>query len=154
MKTTTYTIHRGTVRTSEALFTHRLGIYERQDRARFNLSALDRHSPARHAAETEIKNATARAEEASKMHLVPFVPPYVPAKASRVFQGLKSCTSPRRADIARQRALFAAAIGTPEQARASGFKWYETDIKNAKITIGGHEITGAYTETSIGYTAR
>ena len=96
MKTTTYTIHRGTVRTSEALFTHRLGIYERQDRARFNLSALDRHSPARHAAETEIKNATARAEEASKMHLVPFVPPYVPAKASRVFQGLKSCTSPRR----------------------------------------------------------
>ncbi len=93
----TYTIHRGTVRTSEALFTHRLGIYERQDRARFNLSALDRHSPAHRAAETELKNATARADEASKMHLVPFVTPYVPAKASRVYPALKTCTSPRRA---------------------------------------------------------
>lgn len=105
-------------------------------------------------AQVELKNATARADEASKMHLVPFVAPYVPAKASRVFPALKTCTSPRRAAIARQRALFAASIGTPEQARASGFKWYETDIKNAKITIDGHEITGAYTETSLGYTAR
>jgi hypothetical protein len=42
-----------------------------------------------------------------------------------VFPALKTCTSPRRAAIARQRALFAASIGTPEQARASGFKWYE-----------------------------
>jgi len=33
-----------------------------------------------------------------------FVPPYVPAKASRVFPALKTCTSPRRATIARQRA--------------------------------------------------
>jgi hypothetical protein len=106
------------------------------------------------AAQAELKNASARADEASKMHLVPFVPPYVPAKASRVFPALKTCTSPRRAAIASQRALFAASIGTPEQARASGFKWYETDIKNAKITIDGHEITGAYTETSLGYTAR
>ena len=106
------------------------------------------------AAQAELKNASARADEASKMHLVPFVPPYVPAKASRVYPALKTCTSPRRAAIARQRALFVAAIGTPEQARASGFKWYETDIKNAKITIDGHEITGAYTETSLGYTAR
>jgi len=88
------------------------------------------------------------------MHLVTFVPPYVPAKASRAYPALKTCTSPRRAAIACQRALFSAAIGTPEQARASGFKWYETDIKNAKITIDGHEITGAYTETSLGYTAR
>lgn len=106
------------------------------------------------AAQAELKNASARADEASKMHLVPFVPAYVPAKASRVYPVLKTCTSPRRATIACQRALFSAAIGTPEQARASGFKWYETDIKNAKITIDGHEITGAYTETSIGYTAR
>ena len=106
------------------------------------------------AAQAELKNASARADEASKMHLVPFVPAYVPAKASRVYPAMKTCTSPRRAAIASQRALFAASIGTPEQARASGFKWYETDIKNAKITIGGHEITGAYTETSIGYTAR
>ena len=83
-----------------------------------------------------------------------FVPAYVPAKASRVYPALKTCTSPRRAAITRQRALLAASIGTPEQARASGFKWYETDIKNAKITIDGHEITGAYTETSLGYTAR
>ena len=87
-------------------------------------------------------------------NVVKFVPPYVPAKASRVYPALKTCTSPRRAAIARQRALFAASIGTPEQVRASGFKWYETDIKNAKITIDGHEITGAYTETSLGYTAR
>ncbi len=106
------------------------------------------------AAQAELKNATARADEASTMHLVPFIAPYVPAKASRVYPALKTCTSPRRAAITRQRALLAASIGTPEQARASGFKWYETDIKNAKITIDGHEITGAYTETSLGYTAR
>ena len=48
-------------------------------------------------AQVELKNATARADEASKMHLVPFVPPYVPAKASRVYPAMKTCTSPRRA---------------------------------------------------------
>ena len=185
----TYTIHRGTVRSSFALYHHAMAIYRRHTwanaalgKATANLIAADRDcsrmadlipqgkahsreldmakrnaalaSQVVRAAQPELKNATARATEASKMHLVPFVPPYVPAKASRVYPALKTCTSPRRAAIARQRALFAASIGTPEQARASGFKWYETDIKNAKITIGGHEITGAYTETSIGYTAR
>ena len=49
------------------------------------------------AAQSELKTAAARADEASKMHLVPFVPPYVPTKASRVYPALKTCTSPRRA---------------------------------------------------------
>lgn len=173
----TYTIHRGTVRSSFALYHHVMPIYARHGRAEKALTeatdlvaaengakkmgarvAMARgHKPCSailRAAQAELKNATARADDASKMHLVPFVPAYVPAKASRVYPVLKTCTSPRRATIARQRALFAASIGTPEQARASGFKWYETDIKNAKITIDGHEITGAYTETSLGYTAR
>jgi len=93
----TYTIHRGVVRTSEALFTHRLGIYKRQDRARFNASASAAYSRAKRLAEIELRNANARADEAGKMHLVAFVPPYVPAKASRVYPALKTCTSPRRA---------------------------------------------------------
>jgi len=185
----TYTIHRGTVRSSFALYHHVMPIYARHERANDALgkataAVIESESEERriksisgwdaekvlmlaHAerltaergtilrsAQVELKNATARADEASKMHLVPFVAPYVPAKASRVYPALKTCTSPRRAAITRQRALLAASIGTPEQVRASGFKWYETDIKNAKITIDGHEITGAYTETSIGYTAR
>ena len=121
----TYTIHRGTVRSSEALFTHRLGIYERQDRARAALAEangdlahakqvciavggahvclipderrIERHETVVSRAKTELKNATARAEETSKMHIVTFVPPYVPVKASRVYPALKTCTSPRRA---------------------------------------------------------
>ena len=150
----TYTIHRGTVRSSFALYHHVMPIYARHERARVALAEAEANGIVVRGERAELKNATARADEASKMHLVPFIAPYVPAKASRVYPALKTCTSPRRAAIARQRALFVAAIGTPEQARASGFKWYETDIKNAKITIGGHEITGAYTEPSIGYTAR
>ena len=146
----TYTIHRGTVRSAFALGTHQIGIYDRQDRARAVLAEstvdlaharqvrimvgdalipdqrrIERHEAVVARAQTELKNATARKDEARKMHLVPFVPLYVPAKASRVFPALKTCTSPRRAAIACQRALFAASIGTPEQARASGFKWYE-----------------------------
>lgn len=175
----TYTIHRGTVRSSFALYHHVMPIYARHGlaekaltEARVDLAhakqvrlfagdelvpdqrRIERHVAVAARAQKELRNATERADEARTMHLVPFVPPYVPAKASRVYPALKTCTSPRRAAIARQRALFAASIGTPEQARASGFKWYETDIKNAKITIDGHEITGAYTETSLGYTAR
>ena len=181
----TCTIHRGTVRSSFALYRHTMAIYRRHTLANEALGkataaaiesekaiaarTFDEHQSGEvakmkrvaavnaaslRAAQTELKNATARADEASKMHLMPFVPPYVPAKASRAYPALKTCTSPRRATIACQRALFVAAIGTPEQARASGFKWYETDIKNAKIAIDGHEISGAYTETSLGYTAR
>ena len=150
----TYTIHRGTVRSSFALYHHVMPIYARHERARVALAEADAKGIVVRGERAELKNATARADEARTMHLVPFIAPYVPAKASRVYPALKTCTSPRRAAITRQRALLAASIGTPEQARASGFKWYETDIKNAKITIDGHEITGAYTETSIGYTAR
>ena len=71
-----------------------------------------------------------------------FVPPYVPVKASRVYPALKTCTSPRRAAIARQRALFAAAIGTPEQARASGFQWYEADIKPSQVSFTDKALFG------------
>ena len=150
----TYTIHRGTVRSPFALYHHVMPIYARHERARVALAEAEANGIVVRGERAELKNATARADEARTMHLVPFIAPYVPAKASRVYPALKTCTSPRRAAITRQRALLAASIGTPEQARASGFKWYETDIKNAKITIDGHEITGAYTETSIGYTAR
>ena len=75
-------------------------------------------------------------------NVVKFVPPYVPAKASRVYPALKTCTSPRRAAITRQRALFVAAIGTPEQARASGFKWYETDIKASQASFTDKALFG------------
>ena len=150
----TYTIHRGTVRSSFALYHHVMPIYARHERARVALAEAEANGIVVRGERREFRAASARADEARTMHLVQFVPPYVPAKASRVYPALKTCTSPRRAAITRQRALLAASIGTPEQARASGFKWYETDIKNAKITIDGHEITGAYTETSIGYTAR
>ena len=75
-------------------------------------------------------------------NVVKFVPTYVSAKASRVFPALKTCTSPRRAAIASQRALFAASIGTPEQARASGFKWYETDIKASQASFTDKALFG------------
>ena len=161
MKTTTYTIHRGTVRASFALYHHVMPICARRERAGNGLTEarvdlayakqvcllvgdahvcliadharIARHEALVAAAQSELKNATARADEAGKIHLVPFVAPYVPAKASRVFPALKTCTSPRRAAIARQRALFAASIGTHEQARASGFKWYEDNIKTGRI---------------------
>lgn len=181
----TYTIHRGTVRSSFALYHHAAAIYRRHalanealgkataaviesekaiaartfdgwqsgEFAKMKCTAADNAVSLR-AAQAELKNATARADEASKMHLVPFVPPYVHAKAPRVYQALKTCTSPRRAAIARQRALLAASLGLRGQATPPGFKWYEADIKAAKFTIDGHEITGAYTETSLGYTAR
>ena len=173
----TYTIHRGTVRSSFALYHHVMPIYARHERANDALgkataAVIESESEERriksisgwdaekvlmlaHAerltaergtilrsAQVELKNATARADEASKMHLVPFVAPYVPAKASRVYPALKTCTSPRRAAIASQRALFAAAIGTPEQARASGFKWYETDIKASQASFTDKALFG------------
>ena len=161
----TYTIHRGTVRSSFALYHHVMPIYARHGRAEKALTeatdlvaaengakkmgarvAMARgHKPCSailRAAQAELKSATARADDASKMHLVPFVPPYVPAKASRVYPALKTCTSPRRADIASQRARFVAAIGTPEQARASGFKWYETDIKASQASFTDKALFG------------
>ena len=169
----TYTIHRGTVRSSFALYHHVMPIYRRHTLANEALGkataaviesqkaisartfdewqsgevakmrrAAAANAASLRAAQSELKNATARAEEASKMHLVPFVPPYVPAKASRVYPALKTCTSPRRAAIARQRALFVAAIGTPEQARASGFKWYETDIKASQASFTDKALFG------------
>ena len=128
----TYTIHRGTVRSSFALYHHTMAIYRRHTwanaalgKATANLIAADRDcsrmadlipqgkahsreldmakrnaalaSQVVRAAQSELKNATARAEETSKMHIVTFVPPYVPVKASRVYPALKTCTSPRRA---------------------------------------------------------
>ena len=161
----TYTIHRGTVRSSFALYHHVMPIYARHGRAEKALTeatdlvavengakkmgarvAMARgHKPCSailRAAQAELKNATARADDASKMHLVPFIAPYVPAKASRVYPALKTCTSPRRAAIASQRALFAASIGTPEQARASGFKWYETDIKASQASFTDKALFG------------
>ena len=161
----TYTIHRGTVRSSFALYHHVMPIYARHGRAEKALTdatdlvaaengakkmgarvAMARgHKPCSailRAAQSELKTAAARADEASKMHLVPFVPPYVPVKASRVYPALKTCTSPRRADIASQRALFAASIGTPEQVRASGFKWYETDIKASQASFTDKALFG------------
>lgn len=173
----TYTIHRGTVRSSFALYHHTMAIYRRHTwanaalgKATANLIAADRDcsrmadlipqgkahsreldmakrnaalaSQVVRAAQSELKNATARATEASKMHLMPFIAPYVPAKASRVYPAMKTCTSPRRAAIASQRALFAASIGTPEQARASGFKWYETDIKASQASFTDKALFG------------
>ena len=137
MKTTTYTIHRGTVRSSFALYHHTMPIYARRERANDALGkataavaesekaiaartfdewqsgevakakrAVAANAVTRRAAQSELKNATARADEASKMHIVTFVPPYVPAKASRVYPALTTCTSPRR----RVRAMMRAGI--------------------------------------------
>lgn len=128
MKTTTYTIHRGTVRSSFALYHHVMPIYRRHTLANealgkatdavikpekaFAARTFDKwqsgevakmeravavNAASLRAAQSELKNATARVDEARKMHLVPFVPPYVPAKASRVYPAMKTCTSPRRA---------------------------------------------------------
>ena len=138
----TYTIHRGTVRSPFALYHHVMPIYARHERARVALAEAEANGIVVRGERAELHAATTRAEEASKMHLVPFVPPYVPAKASRVYPALKTCTSPRRAAIARQRALFVAAIGTPEQARASGFKWYETDIKASQASFTDKALFG------------
>ena len=133
----TYTIHRGTVRSAFALYHYVMPIYARQARARAALESGEAVGVVIRGERAELHAATARAEEASKMHLVPFVPPYVPAKASRAFPGLKSCTSPRRAAIARQRALFSAAVGTSEQARASGYDWYENTMGRSLETLHG-----------------
>ena len=138
----TYTIHRGTVRSSFALYHHVMPIYARHERARVALAEAEANGIVARGERAELRAATARADEARKMHLVPFVAPYVPAKASRVYPELKTCTSPRRADIASQRALFAASIGTPEQARASGFKWYETDIKASQASFTDKALFG------------
>ena len=182
----TYTIHRGTVRSSFALYHHVMPIYARHGRAEKALTeatdlvaaengakkmgarvAMARgHKPCSailRAAQTELKNATARATEASKMHLVPFVAPYVPAKASRVYPALKTCTSPRRAAIACQRAR-AMAGAKASQASFTDKALFGTitgvNVKNVRITVAGREVKGFATgdeirvETSLGYTAR
>jgi len=167
-----YTIHRGTIRSSFALYHHVMPIYARRERAgkalieaRVDLShakqvciqvgdahvslipdqrCIERHEAVVASAQKELRNATDRADEARKMHLAPFFPPCIPTKASRVYPALKTCTSPRRATLARRRALFAASTGTQGQARASGFKWYEHGI----ITTVNIRV-----ETSLGCTA-
>ena len=93
----TYTIHRGTVRSSFALYHHVMPIYARHERARVALAEADAKGIVVRGERREFRAASARADEARKMHLVPFVPPYVPAKASRVYPALKTCTSLRRA---------------------------------------------------------
>lgn len=178
MKTTTYTIHRGTVRSSFALYRHTMAIYRRHTlanealgKATHGLIEAEKHvagveelvveyggdglygqalkyaqreetarSVELRAAQSELKNATARASEAGKMHLVPFVPPYVPVKASRAFPALKTCTSPRRAARVRRRAMLASFKATA----------------NALRGIYRHDptIPGAYVEMSVGYLAR
>jgi len=81
-------------------------IYARAERARLALAKAEKNGIVV-GERRELRSATARADEASKMHLVSFVPPYVPAKASRVYPALKTCTSPRRAAKTRQRAVVA-----------------------------------------------
>ena len=93
----TYTIHRGTVRSSFALYHHVMPIYARHERARVALAEAEANGIVVRGERAELKNATARADEARTMHLVPFIAPYVPAKASRVYPAMKTCTSPRRA---------------------------------------------------------
>lgn len=93
----TYTIHRGTVRSSFALYHHVMPIYARHERARVALAEADANGIVVRGERREFRAASARADEASKMHFVSFVPPYVPAKGSRVYPALKTCTSPRRA---------------------------------------------------------
>ena len=93
----TYTIHRGTVRSPFALYHHVMPIYARHERARVALAEAEANGIVVRGERREFRAASARADEASKMHLVPFVPAYVPAKASRVYPVLKTCTSRRRA---------------------------------------------------------
>ena len=93
----TYTIHRGTVRSLFAFYHHVMPIYARHERARVALAEAEANGIVARGERAELRAATARADEARKMHLVPFVAPYVPAKASRVYPALKTCTSPRRA---------------------------------------------------------
>ena len=77
-----------------------------------------------------------------------FVPPYVPIKASRVFPALKTCTSPRRAAIARQRSRREHGIITG------------VSPKDVRVTVNGREVKGfaagddIRVEMSVGYTAR
>ena len=92
------------------------------------------------AAQAELKNASARADEASKMHLVPFVPAYVPAKASRVYPALKTCTSPRRAfawQVKTGRLRHDPTIAAMYPTTGQMLKW-----TGVKITIDGHEAKG------------
>ena len=181
MKTTTYTIHRGTVRSSFALYHHVMPIYRRHtlaseslgkatadliaaekarqivddangtsaamaypgifaSRVKSTREAEQRCSQALRGAETELKSATSRAEEARKMHLVPFVPPYVPAKASRVYPALKTCTSPRRAfawQVKTGRLRHDPTIAAMYPTTGQMLKW-----TGVKITIDGHEAKG------------
>jgi len=77
-------------------------IYARHERARVALAEAEANGIVVRGERAELKNATARADEARTMHLVPFIAPYVPAKASRVYPALKTCTSPRRAAKAKR----------------------------------------------------
>ena len=92
------------------------------------------------AAQSELKSATARADEARTMHLVQFVPPYVPAKASRVYPALKTCTSPRRAfawQVKTGRLRHDPTIAAMYPTTGQMLKW-----TGVKITIDGHEAKG------------
>jgi hypothetical protein len=77
-----------------------------------------------------------------------FVPPYVPAKGARVYPALKTCTSPRRAAIARQRSRREHGIITG------------VSPKDVRVTVNGREVKGfaagddIRVEMSVGYTAR
>ena len=77
-----------------------------------------------------------------------FVPPYVPAKASRVFPALKTCTSPRRAAKARQQSRRERGIITG------------VNPNDVRVTVNGREVKGfaagddIRVEMSVGYTAR
>ena len=102
----TYTSHRGTVRSPFALYHHVMPIYARHERARVALAEADAKGIVVRGERREFRAASARADEARTMHLVPFIAPYVPAKASRVYPALKTCTSPRR----RVRAMMRAGI--------------------------------------------
>jgi len=103
VKTTTCTIHRGTVRSAQTLDRHRNGIYNRSFRAAEALKAAEARGIVIKE-RIEFRAATARAERAREMSLVPFAAPYVPVKGSRVFPALKTCTSPRRAASLRVKA--------------------------------------------------
>lgn len=136
----TYTIHRGTVRSSFALYHHVMPIYARHERARVALAEAEANGIVVRGERAELKNATARADEARTMHLVPFVPPYVPAKASRVYPALKTCTSPRRAfawQVKTGRLRHDPTIAAMYPTTGQMLKW-----TGVKITIDGHEAKG------------
>ncbi len=161
----TYTIHRGTVRSASTLYHHVMPIYARRERAGKSLTEarvdlahakqvrlfagdelvpdqrrIERHVAVAARAQKELRNATERADEARTMHLVQFVPPYVPAKASRVYPALKTCTSPRRAfawQVKTGRLRHDPTIAAMYPTTGQMLKW-----TGVKITIDGHEAKG------------